>query len=571
MAISASDVSVATNGDIRWTGGATPNYTVLELHRFLQNLADNSSTTGDDLLDITSFTPSERSTDNIITLLDHSALTGATYNIDDTMAQHLYDGSITQEGGDVVYSGLKVLGAVNNTDTTLQIVQDNALVSPTFWGDQSTGGFNGNAAAGILMRCLIKSRDAGADIDGKRIRVQARHWGDTYDFFNVTLGQGEAVAAIGTTPDAQNTTDKGEVSGYTHVTNTEGYQLINLNNGAGERPYYSQWTYGADTSGDKLKGVWEWSKYITGRGTAETIHGVNGELFLGITHQYAYSGETGSTFVEDDVITWGAGATAGTGLLLALKDDGTTGTVWMQLLTGVIPTAGEWVKNEADDGAHIVGGGGVTARTIPKVFLGSYTGSLIGAFGIGVKASNLLATDSVQDLLGITQTPPNNVTFTLSGLIAGQDRILIGPKDTGNAFKFNQFILNTSLTSGVSTTIVISGTTIPSDTPVSGTTRVLDDNGVYIRSEYSSFSGSTFTLIGTFQSDATAPTNVWVSYIDLLADADTETFTGIYTGTPRNLWIRVRDGGATPIKTYESQGTLGAAGGSAVASRITDV
>ena len=54
MVISATDVSVAVNGDIRWTGGATPNYTVLELHRYLQDLADQAVGSGDDLVDITS-------------------------------------------------------------------------------------------------------------------------------------------------------------------------------------------------------------------------------------------------------------------------------------------------------------------------------------------------------------------------------------------------------------------------------------------------------------------------------------------------------------------------------------
>jgi hypothetical protein len=92
------------NGDIRWTGGATPNYTVLELHRFLQDLADDAQAAGNDLVDITSDTPSVRSTDNIITL-------NSPYNIDDTMAEHLYAGSITQDNGDTVYSGLRPPGS----------------------------------------------------------------------------------------------------------------------------------------------------------------------------------------------------------------------------------------------------------------------------------------------------------------------------------------------------------------------------------------------------------------------------------------------------------------------------
>jgi hypothetical protein len=118
MAI-ADDFTVAVNGDIRHASGAT-HYTVLQLHRFLQDLADNPAPVGGDLIDITSSTPSERSTDNIITLL-------GPYNIDDIAAEYFYDGSITQASGATVYSGLKVLGAVNNTSTQLMVIQDNAL------------------------------------------------------------------------------------------------------------------------------------------------------------------------------------------------------------------------------------------------------------------------------------------------------------------------------------------------------------------------------------------------------------------------------------------------------------
>lgn len=563
MAIS-TDISVDANGNIRWTGGATPNYTVLELHRFLEALADDAAASGDDLIDITSPTPSERSTDNIITLL-------GTYNIDDTMAEHLYDGSITQASGNVVYSGLKVLGAVNNTNTQLQVIQNNTLydgASP-FWGNQSTGGFNGNAASGILMRCLIKSRTGGSDIDGKRIRVQARHWGDTYDFFNVTLGQGEAVAAIGTTPDAQNTTLQATVASYTHITNTQGYQTIDLSNGNGARPYYSKWTYGADTSGDGLKGMWEFVKNITGNGSTQSLYGLNGELFLGITHEYFYTSESGGAFIEGTTMSWGTGATAGVGLLLAT--DGATQS-WFQLLTGVAPTTGLTITNATASGTHIVDGS-VTTRTVPKVFLGSYTGTIIGAFGVGILAANLRYTDSIQDLLGSSQVPPNVVTFTLAGLVSGQDRVLIGPKAAGDAIQFDQLTLATTLSPTASTTVVVT-TTIPADTPSSGTIRVLDDSGVYVRCEYSSWATSTFNLSGTFSYgstySATQPKNVWISYFDDLADATSESFTTIYSA-PRNLWIRVRDGGATPIKTYEAPGVLGSSGGSAVASRITDL
>ena len=72
-------------------------------------------------------------------------------------------------------------------------------------------------------------------------------------------------------PDAQNDTVQGTVTAYTHVLNsggtanapTGGYQNIDLVNGNGAQPYYSQWTYGADTSGDGLKGIYEYIKDLT--------------------------------------------------------------------------------------------------------------------------------------------------------------------------------------------------------------------------------------------------------------------------------------------------------------------
>ncbi len=554
MAIEA-DISVAVNGDIRHDSG-TEHYTVLELHRFLQALADDESASGDDFVDITSLTPSERSTDAIVTLL-------GVYNIDDTLAQFLYGGSVLQDSGNILYSGLQVLGAVNNDSTTSQIVQENALIGTTFWGDQSTGGWNGDAVSGILMRVLVKSRDGGVDIDGKRIRVQARHWGDTYDFFNVTLGQGESVAAISTTPDAQNTTSQVTVTAYGDVTNTEGFQQIDLNNGNGDQPYYSQWTFGAQP--DKLKALWEYTKDLSGRGTAKDIYGLNGELFLGITHTYPYGTETGNPFVQNDVITWGAGLTAGTGLLLA--DDTTGKVMYMQLLTGVAPTSGETINNEASDGTHDLTSN-PTSKTIPKIFGGSYTGTWIGAYGFGIDKDDLTSLDTVQDLDGVTQTPPNNVTFTVSGLslTAIEDRILVAPR-LGGVIDVSQMAAAGAQSSGITTFTVDA---IPADTPASGTIRVLGDGAVYHRVPYTSYTGVIFTLTGTLPDNVSDLANAYVSYIDQDSDTSGEaSFTTIYN-SDRDLFVRVRDGKATPIKTSEAPATLTSAGGSSVASRITD-
>jgi hypothetical protein len=649
MAI-GDDFSVNAAGDIRHVSGST-NYTVLALHRWLQDLADDAEASGNDIIDISRATPSERSTDQIIQLL-------GSYNIDDDAAEYFYGGSIKQGTGatEEIYAGLKVLGAVNDTTNTyLMIIQDDDYYQYTttdtapFWGDQSGGGYNGNATENILMQVLIKCRIAGVDIDKRQIRVQARQWGDTYDFFNVTLGEGEFVAAIGTTPDAQNDTAIGTVQAWAGgdiPTNVEGYQTIDLNNGNGAQPYYSQWTFNTNALG--LKAIWEWIKEISGNDSPEAAspHGRNGELFLGITHEYAYN--NGSAFTEDEIIVWGTQVTYGTlaggtfavgdlvrfsggaagtilfdngstfmrvavedttvgiadletitaydqadgtatgvtaavsgaptdddveggsGVLLAATGT-TTGTHWFQLLTGKAPVTTLEVYGMTSTSTCDLNGA-PTARTVPKIFLGSYTGSLIGAFGIGVDPDDLTASDSLTDLLNATQDPPNNVTFDLNGVEVG-DRCLVGKKHSSNAdFDFSEMTLATTL-NGPAETIVDVGTgNIPADAPQTGVLRVTLDDGRIRRVPYLSHdSDDEFTIASSDwqdPDDATAGVGVMLAFIDKVAASDPESFTVVYNAD-RTLWVRVRDG-AEPIKTYEAQATLNNTGGQASALRIAD-
>jgi hypothetical protein len=568
MAIAADFSVERATGNIRHTSG-TNTYTVLELHRYLQALADDPAASGDDELDITDVTPSERSTDNIITLLNG-------YNIDDTAAQFLYDGSITQDDGDTIYAGLIVVGTVES-GTQIQVVQNNTVYT-SFWGTTPTA-INSDSANSVITRFLVKVRTGGTDIDRRRLRVVARELGDTYDEFLLTCGDGNNTAALTTSVDLNNQTAAATIATWaSDISNVEGFQQLDVDNDGFTEDYYSQWDSGVRSIND----LYEYGKWLTRRGTASTIHSMNGFLFRGISHSFNYDGESSGPFVEDENLSWGTGATAGTGKILALDDNGTTGTIWIQRLTGALPTDNLTITGGTSTATALVNGT-VTERTVPKQsFLGTYTGTaLLGAYGIGLLVSDLTAADRLVDLSGTTRNPPNLVTFTVAGLTVGEDRVFVAPwdgstlDDTGNPVpQTDQFALQTTLNGGSVTSVVVS-TAIPDDTPTTGTIRVVNDEGYEVRLVYTAWAGSTFTVTsanfsGSGETDsATAGNDVYITYIDKLATGSTESFQSIFDGD-RDLMVRVRDGGVSPIKTFVAPSSLTSGGGSITAIRTSD-
>jgi len=81
---------VSRTGNIRFIGrDQNQKYTVLELHRWLQNMADRMDAEGDDQLDITDYNPSHRHADGLIELENG-------FNIDDETGKHLFDGALIQ-------------------------------------------------------------------------------------------------------------------------------------------------------------------------------------------------------------------------------------------------------------------------------------------------------------------------------------------------------------------------------------------------------------------------------------------------------------------------------------------
>lgn len=561
MAI-ADDISIAANGNIRYTGAAhgasgAGYYAVLELHRFLQDRADDAASSGDDLMDISRETPSEKQFDTIITLL-------GAYNIDDTLAEHLYGGSIIQAGGDVIYDGVAVIAAAG---AHVEIVQNGALIANDFWNSTpfgaSTLGLNPDSGQGLSHRFMVKVRTGGADIDGRRLLVQSREWGKTFSEFKINgTSRGVNVAALNYADDLNNQTLVGTIAAYADVLLlTEGYALLDVNDDATDEPYYGAWDRGSRS----INQFYERMKWLTRRGSGSTLYGLNGELFRGITHEVTVDTPTG-TFSAFEAVSWSGGA----GQMLAINSPTAPTKLWLQLLTGVAPTDNQTITG-GTSGATCLVNVTVTERALSFPFCGTSTGSaLIGAYGFALETADLSVADKLTDLTGTLRNPPNLVTFTVAGLVAGEDYILVGPEDGAGGLDVDQFTLNGALVGAAVTAVVVTGA-IPADTPATGTLRILRANGAYTRHAYSAWAGSTFTIGATdFSSNNAANgANCYISYVDKPADATTAAFQATYLAD-RALYVRRRDGGVSPTKTFEGVATLGAAGGSITVQRLSD-
>lgn len=567
----ATDFSITAGGDIRYIGAAhgasgAGYYSIIEFHRWLGDLMDDAEASGNDILDITDATASERSTDNIITLING-------FNIDDAASEHLYDGSIIQSGGDVIYDGFLVY-ATPGMD--LQFVQNAAVVANDFWNTVPFGetlkGLNSDASNGISHRFMFKVRTGGVDIDGKRVIGQTRVTGFTYSEFKINgTSRGNNVMALTYADDLNDETAAGTVATWNTITNvTEGYAGVDVNNDGSDEFYYSEWDRAAFT----INQFYERMKWLTRQGTSSTLYGLNGELFRGITHELTMTTPRSGTFDPFEQVTW----SGGTGQMLAVNVAAAATKIWIQLLTGTAPAGGVLITGTSSSATGTTSGTAVE-RSLSFPFCGVSTGSaLIGSYGLSLQASDLTNSDKVFDLTNTLRQAPNYVIFTVSGLVNGEDRVLVGPA-TGGLLDDGQFLANAAITSGDGTIVVKVGTETPGtgtpssvDTPTTGTIRVKDNSGIYHRVTYTGYTvgASTMSFTGCVGAPtADANNEIFISYIDKLATATTAAFTTVYDSS-RNLFVRVRDGGASPIKTFETPATLGSSGGSASAIRTTD-
>jgi len=577
MALDSSKWQIRSDKSIRYIGGAhgtaTANYvTVLELYRWMQDLADDATISGDDYMDIATLVPADKKFDTIIQLLNGFAL-------DDTYttkaSEYIYGGSIIQGSGgtEVIYDGISV---VANRGVIVNVIQNNAVLATKFWNNtpdgESFAGINPDPANGVAMRFMVKVKSAGAYIDNGTLLFTTREWGKTFSEFRIpATGRGVNVVPLTYADDLNNITASGTVATWTGITNvTSGYNLIDVNQDTTNEEYYSEW----DKSTYTINQFYERMKYLSRNGETGTLYGIPGERFRGITHLVDIGTPTGGAFVEGDAtpLSWGSGATAGTGQILA--NDTTDNILYIQLLTGVAPGSAMTVTQGAVSATTAAAG---VEKPLSTPFCGQSTGSsIVGAYGFSLEYADLSVNDKITALDGTTRQPPNNVQFTVNGVLSGY-RVLVAPEDGAGGILYTQ-LSNTNLLNGVAVTSVVVDEAIPANTPTSGTIRILRANGEYTRHPYSAVNTGTKTFTITAHdfstNNAVVGANIFISYIDAVATGTSISYNTVQSAN-QTLYVEARFGGTGPlytdsIKPAKTTGSLGSTGGSATVSPVSD-
>lgn len=258
----ASDFSISTTGDIRHVSGTTV-YSVLDLHAWLQDLADDAAASGNDLLDILAPNPSkldgprDAAVASRLNLLTSGAV---AFNIDDDAAQYINFGSIKQDGANVQYSGLKTIGGIVAA-SPVYVVQNGSKLTK-FWADGH-------------VQILVKVKTGGSFIASGDVTAFSRKWGQSYSHFDVNLAAGgETSAALATALDSNITLTEGQAALLSSkVTVTFGDTTQDLGNGNGSKLYKGTI---ALSGGCTLAEAYQYLQYLTRENSAATLNSIPG-------------------------------------------------------------------------------------------------------------------------------------------------------------------------------------------------------------------------------------------------------------------------------------------------------
>lgn len=365
MTITSADFSINSSGDLRSIAGSSV-YSVLELHAWLQDLADNAAASADDNVSILGAVPSELAGKR--NALRPAALTLLNgINIDNATSQRFNFGSVEQATGNELYTGINTIGS-GLAGRSHYVVQNSAKYnSGTKWWSAGP------------VRALFKVKSAGALIAAGVVSIFSREWGYTYSHFDVDCSAGsEQVAALSVGSDANITRLTGNYTGGANtVTSTSPAFVVTLTPGdttkslGGVSKLYKgiiSWTGAArlsevyqalqwgchENSNATLNGVTGWQYRKLNAAYSEIQEAPFGKLAGGKwllaqgwwidtaslhpsdLQAYQLVAHDGVTVTPPNVISVAAGNLAATDYVLVGKDDGSGG---FNTTTGITSTA----------------------------------------------------------------------------------------------------------------------------------------------------------------------------------------------------------------------------------------
>ena len=260
-----------------------------------------------------------------------------------------------------------------------------------------------------------------------------------------------------------------------------------------------------DTGGNSLANVYEWAKYITRRGDANTgnTDGEKGEQYIGSDWRILYAASTG-TVSEGNVVT--QVSTCATGTVVAHN---TTDNI-LVLRTSRFTFDG--TNDIRKDGSNYVTGPSPTAIAPVKACpYGSFAG---GKFfcAPGVVLKNVSSSDAnnyqLTDDNGTVVVAPTKVTVSVGNSKAGDKIAVFRLATTGGSILKNEY---DATVQSIGATSLITGASIVTDTvgkSTGGVVKLVDTSASQeYRIRYGSWSGLTFTLAASTGLTADATTD----------------------------------------------------------------
>jgi hypothetical protein len=509
--------------------------------------------------------------------------------------------SANSSSGENLWPNIYTLGSIEEDlaeteEQQIYIEQSGARIfSGSEWWPEGAG-----SATTRHIDILIKTKESGVEINGAEITVFLRHYptepsisnpADLYDHFNIDLSSGGRNAVpLATANDLNNTSFQATVTGYNDIVIAFVNGTITYSAVSGS--FTNLETVTGSTSG--ATAIFLYQTTATGAGTM-TLGNINGTFESGET----LSGATQTALASSAVTV------AYTMTKAFTQDPEYNYSVIIGCASRTLAQVYEYMKYVTRIGSTFImypttsSGSTTYSQVQGQLYIRAHTdtvtpsnsfslvkaapfgtfagGKLFGAQGVWIE--NMAAADvqnfQLIDSGGTTRTPPVQITITVTNTLAS-DRIAVFRTTGGQgSTTIDKAVFTSGTTNSSGDTDFIVTEAIPSDTPSSGSIRLVDVDGTGLTQEerhtYTGWSGSTFNGISPAltQDYVSATDTAYVPYVDSEATTTSVSSTVIFN-TNRYLLVRVRRYVSTSILPFETTGQVTSGGYSVSTIRTTD-